>query len=198
MRRSLMMGLSLAGAVLLGVSCSEKSSEHDAHDAGSASVTPRPFKDVKHAIAVVHSTEGNTARGVVRFTQLGGNAVQVVAEIEGLKPNAKHGFHIHQYGDCSRSDGKSAGGHYDPATVGHHGKPDSEKHHAGDMGNLESDKDGKAHYEKTLKGISIAGTLNPILGRGVIVHASEDVFEQPTGNAGARIGCGVIGVANSK
>jgi superoxide dismutase, Cu-Zn family len=30
----------------------------------------------------------------------------------------------------------------------------------------------------------------------VIVHAKPDDFGQPVGNAGARIGCGVIGIAN--
>ena len=47
-----------------------------------------------------------------------------------------------------------------------------------------------------MHGVTIAGSVNPLLGRGVIVHAApDDLVSQPTGNAGARIGCGVIGVA---
>ncbi|MEW6160540.1 MAG: superoxide dismutase family protein [Verrucomicrobiota bacterium] len=48
-----------------------------------------------------------------------------------------------------------------------------------------------------MKNISIAGTKNPIIGRSVIVHAKPDDGGQPVGNAGARIACGVIGIANT-
>jgi Cu-Zn family superoxide dismutase len=121
--------------------------------------------------------------------------VKVIADLEGLAAGQKHAFHIHQYGDCTASDGMSAGGHYNPE--GHqHGLPDSEKRHAGDLGNIQADSEGKAHYEITASNISIQGQKNPILGRGVIVHAKPDDGGQPVGNAGARIACGVIGVAN--
>jgi len=120
---------------------------------------------------------------------------QVVADIEGLNPGQKHAFHIHQFGDCTSSDGMSAGGHYNPE--GHqHGLPEKEMRHAGDLGNLTADNDGKAHYEITVSNISVAGMKNPIIGRGVIVHAKVDDGSQPVGNAGGRIACGVIGVAN--
>ena len=58
------------------------------------------------------------------------------------------------------------------------------------------DDQGKAHYELTVSNVSIAGTKNPIIGRGVIVHAKIDDGSQPVGNAGGRIACGVIGFAN--
>jgi len=149
---------------------------------------------VKQAVAVIHETAGNKCHGTVRFTQDGEN-VKVVAMIEGLNPGQKHAFHIHQFGDCSSADGMSAGGHYNPE--GHpHALPDKEMRHAGDLGNLEADADGKAHLEVTVSNISIAGVKNPIIGRGVIVHAKVDDGGQPVGNAGARIGCGVIGIAN--
>ena len=148
-----------------------------------------------HAVAVVSSTSGQHCHGVVHFTQEG-DSVKVVADIEGLTPGQKHAFHIHQYGDCSSPDAMSAGGHYNPE--GHqHGLPDSEKRHAGDLGNLQADNDGKAHYEITVNNISIQGSKNPIVGHAVIVHAKTDDGGQPVGNAGARIGCGVIGLANA-
>ena len=146
------------------------------------------------AVAVLHPTAGQQCHGVVLFTQ-DGDSVKVVAELEGLNPNQKHAFHIHQFGDCSSPDGMSAGGHYNPE--GHqHGLPSTESRHAGDLGNVEADGQGKAHYEITVNNISIAGPKNPIVGRAVIVHAKPDDGGQPVGNAGARIGCGVIGVAN--
>jgi len=149
---------------------------------------------LKQAVAVLHATANNKCQGIVRFTQEG-DSVKVVADLEGLNPGQKHAFHIHQYGDCSGSDGMSAGGHYNPE--GHqHGLPDAPSHHAGDLGNVQADNDGKAHYEITVSGITIGGAKNPIIGRGVIVHAKVDDGGQPVGNAGARIACGVIGVAN--
>jgi Cu-Zn family superoxide dismutase len=149
---------------------------------------------VHAAVAVLHPTAGQKCHGVVRFTQEG-DSVKVVADIEGLSPGQKHAFHIHQYGDCSGPDGMSAGGHYNPE--GHqHGLPESENRHAGDLGNAQADSDGKAHYEITVNNVSIMGEKNPILGRAVIVHAKTDDGSQPTGNAGGRIACGVIGVAN--
>ena len=148
----------------------------------------------KQAVAVLHPTAGQHCHGVVRFTQ-DGDSVKVVADLEGLTPGQKHAFHIHQYGDCSSSDGMSAGGHYNPE--GHqHGLPDTDNRHAGDLGNVPADDQGKAHYELTVNNLSIMGAKNPIIGRGVIVHAKVDDGGQPVGNAGARIACGVIGIAN--
>src|SRR5215475_13621448 len=79
---------------------------------------------VQKAIAVLHPTAGQQCRGVVRFTQEG-DSVKVAADLEGLTPNQKHAFHIHQYGDCSSTDGMSAGGHYNPEAH-QHGLPESE------------------------------------------------------------------------
>ena len=76
----------------------------------------------------------------------------------------------------------------------HHGMPSDALKHTGDMGNIEADTSGKAHYEIMLEGVSINGFRAPILGRGVIVHANPDDFSQPVGNAGGRISCGAIGI----
>jgi Cu-Zn family superoxide dismutase len=145
------------------------------------------------AVAVLSPTAGQHCHGVVRFTQEG-DSVKVVADLEGLNPGQKHAFHIHQFGDCSAPDGMSAGGHYNPE--GHkHGLPDTEERHAGDLGNVQADDQGKAHYEITVNNISINGSKNPIIGHAVIVHAKIDDGSQPVGNAGGRIACGVIGIA---
>jgi superoxide dismutase, Cu-Zn family len=79
-----------------------------------------------------------------------------------------------------------------------HGLPDKENRHAGDFGNLESDQNGNADFKLTVDNISLAGRLNPIIGRGLVVHAKPDDGSQPTGNAGDRIAVGVIGVKNPK
>ncbi len=151
---------------------------------------------IDRAVAVLHPTASNKANGVIHFTRQG-DAVRVQAQFAGLTPNGKHGFHIHEFGDCTADNGTSAGGHYNPE--GHdHALPESAMRHAGDLGNLEADAKGNASLDITVSNITIAGTHNPILGRGVIVHANADDGGQPVGNAGARIACGVIGVARGE
>lgn len=150
------------------------------------------------AVAVVQPTAGSTANGVVRFEQTGDSAVKVTADLKGLPPSKTLGFHIHEFGDLSAPDGMSAGGHYNPEGHSHAG-PDAPQHHAGDLGNIESDAQGNAHKEVTVQGISVSGPQNPIVGRSVIVHAKEDDLKsQPAGNAGPRIGGGVIGIASTQ
>ena len=150
---------------------------------------------VGSAVAVLHSKSGSTCHGTVRFAQEG-DAVKVVADIEGLTPGQKHAFHIHEFGDISSTDGLSAGGHYNPEKH-QHGLPVNESRHAGDLGNVQADDAGKAHYEITVNNVSIAGEKNPIIGRSVVVHAKMDDGGQPVGNAGGRIACGVIGIAKA-
>jgi superoxide dismutase, Cu-Zn family len=143
----------------------------------------------KVAVCEIAPTTRGTAKGTVTFTQTG-DKVKVVADITGLTPGQKHGFHIHE-GTEVGDDGMKAGGHYNPETH-EHGLPDKPMRHAGDLGNLEADKDGKAHLELTVDTITIDGPKNPIVGHAVIVHARPDDGGQPVGNAGARIGGGVI------
>ncbi len=154
----------------------------------------RPMMITK-AVAVLHPTQGNSVEGIVQFIQTP-NGVRVIADVSGLTPG-KHGFHIHQYGDCSSPDAKSAGGHFNP-THQPHGAPDAPKHHIGDLGNLEADDNGKAHLDRVFPFLRLAGPTG-IIGRAVIIHSGEDdLTSQPTGNAGKRVACGVIGIAKSQ
>ncbi len=67
--------------------------------------------------------------------------------------------------------------------------------HEGDMGNIEADESGNARLEYVDKTMSFDGD-DSIIGRSIIVHENEDDLKtQPTGNAGARLACGVIGIA---
>jgi len=148
---------------------------------------------VSQAVTVMHPTQGNSVQGVVTFTKVD-NGIRIVADISGLTPG-KHGFHIHQYGDCRAADGTSAGGHFNPHNVPHAGPNDTPRH-VGDLGNLEADQNGNAHYDRVDQVVAFSGE-NDIIGRGVIIHAGEDdLTSQPTGAAGPRVACGVIGVAN--
>ncbi len=148
--------------------------------------------EVTKAVAVLQPTDGNKVRGTVTFTQIGAN-VKVVAQVEGLTPG-KHGFHIHEFGDCSSKDGAAAGGHFNPANS-QHGAPDASPRHAGDMGNIEANQEGVARLEYNDPIMKMNGA-GAIIGHGMIVHANpDDMKTQPTGNAGGRLACGVIGVA---
>jgi Cu-Zn family superoxide dismutase len=142
------------------------------------------------ATATLEPTRGNTAAGTVTFQQ-DGDKVLVTANVSGLKPNQEHGFHAHEKGDCSSGDGMSTAGHFNPNGKAH-GKPDAE-HHAGDMPALKSDANGNAQASFTLSGVTVGSGTTDLVGRGLIVHAAPDDYTtQPTGNAGARIACGVI------
>jgi Cu-Zn family superoxide dismutase len=153
--------------------------------------------DATELVAVLSPTEGNQTTGVVTFKPVEKGRVEIEAKLTGLPPNSKHAIHIHQYGDLTSKDGKSAGDHYNP--MHHpHALPDKENRHAGDFGNLESDENGNANFKLTVDNISLAGRLSPIIGRGVVVHAKLDDGSQPSGNAGDRIAVGVIGVRNPK
>ena len=142
------------------------------------------------AIADMQPTEGNEVSGTVHFEQTGeGLVVQV--DLTGLPPSSQHGFHVHETGDCSAPDASSAGDHYNPE--GHaHALPNGEARHAGDMGNVEADENGEVHHRMVIDTMSVDGEQPSVVGRAVIVHANPDDGGQPTGNAGARIACGVV------
>jgi Cu-Zn family superoxide dismutase len=149
-------------------------------------------QDVTKATATLESKSNSKVTGTVTFTKVG-DEVQVVADIQNLTPG-KHGFHIHEKGDCSAADASSAGGHFNP-THQHHGGPDTPEHHMGDLGNITADASGKAHLDWKGK-LSLSGA-DSIIGKSIVVHEkADDLKTDPAGNSGARIGCGVINAAN--
>ena len=74
---------------------------------------------IEKAVCVIYPTAGNKVTGVVTFTKVEGG-IKIVADLQGLTPG-KHGFHIHEFGDCTSADGTSAGGHFNPSGVSHGG-----------------------------------------------------------------------------
>lgn len=127
--------------------------------------------------------------GMIHFTKEG-NQIHVEGEITGLKPG-KHGFHVHEKGDLSdKETGKSAGGHFNP-TDKPHGRPTDSERHVGDLGNIEANADGVAKVDIVDEVIQLNGE-NSIIGRSIVVHAGEDQFTQPSGDAGDRVAFGDI------
>ena len=141
----------------------------------------------KEAVGLIFPVNNSKVTGWIHFQSTEDKKVIVKAEVSGLNPNQKHGFHIHQYGDC-RENGKNVGDHFNPYKA-KHGAPHNKEKHLGDLGNLKSNKDGLAFYQKTMK-----IWVKKLLGRSVIVHSgTDDLKSQPSGNSGTYIGCGVIG-----
>jgi superoxide dismutase, Cu-Zn family len=182
-------GLALAAIVVNNLVTSDASGQ-----AAPAAAPAKTSTEVTKAIAVVHPLGDSKVAGKVVFTKVDGG-VEIVAELSGLTPG-EHGFHVHEFGDCSMADGKCAGGHFNPEGKDH-GKPDAAVRHVGDFGNVKAGADGKASYKRVDKLITFSGP-HSIIGRAIIIHAAPDDFSQPVGNAGARIGCGVIGIADPK
>lgn len=144
------------------------------------------------AAATLAPTAGNEARGTVLFRQEDG-AVAVQVDIVGLEPSSRHGFHVHEKGDCTAPDGSSAGGHYSPDGNAH-ALPQQDKRHAGDMGNLVADARGEVHTTLRFQRFSVSDEA-PVLHRAVVLHEGADQGTQPSGDAGSRIACGVITTA---
>lgn len=143
------------------------------------------------ATAQLQPTKGNKTFGEATFEQKG-DKVHIVVYVQGLKPGQEHGFHIHEAGDCSSGDGMSTKGHFDPFGKPH-GHPQSSERHAGDLPSLRADKSGRAKIDVEVDIISVTSGPASVVGRGLIVHADPDDYKtQPTGNAGARLACGVI------
>jgi len=133
--------------------------------------------------------------GIVRFYAVSSVGILVNAEIFGLPDNERafmsnavnarplsyfYGMHIHQFGDC-RPPFDQTGTHYNPD-----GTPHPE--HAGDMPPLLSSNGYAwlAFYDARL-------SIDEIVDKSIIIHAGRDDFtSQPAGDAGDKIGCGVI------
>lgn len=126
-----------------------------------------------------------------------GTGVHIVADVAGVDTDGKHGIHVHENGMCDH-EGEggqhftSAGSHFNPAGV-EHACPPTDPRHAGDLGNIEV-TGGIGHLELSVPNL----TANQLNGKALILHAGEDDCKtQPTGNAGDRLACGVVGGAGT-
>ncbi|HHV96038.1 MAG TPA: superoxide dismutase family protein [Clostridiaceae bacterium] len=138
-------------------------------------------------------------RGVVIFKSVPGGT-EVYVEVSGLPqykpaqndapPVGPHGFHIHEFGNCTVSDPAdpftAAGGHWNPKEQPH-------GNHAGDFPVLFSN-DGYARMSFYTNKF----TVQDVIGKAVIIHENPDDYRsQPAGAAGKRLGCGVIKWCNN-
>jgi Cu-Zn family superoxide dismutase len=178
--------LCVVGVPLMVVGCAKQEEAPAPAPVAEQPAAPPPMT----AVAVLQPRGDLTFTGSVSFTQVG-DTVTIAGHVEGVAPG-KHGFHLHELGDCSAEDFTSTGGHFNP-TDAPHGGPDDRVRHAGDFGNIEVGEDGVGHVELTSEMITVADGPNTVVGRAIILHEGEDDLEsQPTGAAGGRIACGVV------
>lgn len=146
-----------------------------------------------YAIAVFQ----DSIKGTVLFSEEK-DRIRIDVNISGLKPNALHGFHVHEAGDLTDKC-TSMCSHFNPFHCTH-GGPDMKIRHVGDLGNLHTNSKGESKYTFYDSMIKLRGTKSNIIGRGLIIHEDEDDCGMgsnqeslKTGNAGKRIACAVIG-----
>lgn len=146
------------------------------------------------AEAVLSGTKPDTTlTGTARFTEENGRVKMTLDITVPKKANQSVAVHIHEHGSCGEM-GNEAHGHWNPTNV-KHGKWGEGEFHRGDIGNVSLDAEGKGTMEldTDLWSISDTDSTKNILNKAIIVHGGTDDFKsQPTGNAGTRIGCGVI------
>ncbi|MFT3761552.1 MAG: superoxide dismutase family protein [Pseudoxanthomonas sp.] len=185
-------GAAIATAVLLAA-CSTSAPRDDR--AAPAAAAPAAVSTASEATVNLASASASLVSGKLTLMPMG-DGVHIMGTIGGLAPGSIHGFHVHETGDCSAVDASSAGGHFNP-TGSAHGRAGSTPHHAGDIDNIVAGDDGVAQVNVHLMGVTLGGgAANDIAGKAFIVHAAPDDYaSQPAGNAGARVACGVIQVA---
>lgn len=138
--------------------------------------TSNGSEDLTGLMTIHHSDKGMTIGG----------------EISGLEPG-EHALHVHQFGNCWEEDGTGTGGHFNPNGT-KHGKRGESEYHDGDIGNIIADDNGVANFIFLDKNLDL-DWLQSIVGRGIIIHAgADDYTSQPSGAAGPRVACGVIGI----
>lgn len=165
-----------------------------ASDAGRSNTVASAAARPASAVVRLEAKSGSQVAGELHLLAEAAG-VRLRGKISGLDAGSEHAFHIHEKGDCSAADGSSAGGHFNP-TAQPHGRSAHGVHHLGDQDNLRANAEGVAEVNAFFPGVSLGdGAAGDALGKAVIIHAgADDYHSQPTGNAGGRIACGVIGV----
>lgn len=199
MRSAILVVAAVATVSTLAVSgCGRKeSTEEVPATTASTQEATTPPADTQAADGTAHRVnllpaQGGQVSGALDLVA-GEGAVTLTGLVTGLKPESEHGFHVHEKGDCTSADFKSAGEHFNP-TSEPHGNPSTPPHHLGDIPNIKANAEGKADINVRLEGATLGDKgPNDIVGKAVVVHDKVDDYKtQPAGDSGDRIACGAI------
>lgn len=129
------------------------------------------------AIANLAASSGTLVSGRV-FLRPAEGGVRITGTVGGLTRNGAHGLQVHERGDCSAVDARSAGNYFDPTGRGPAGG-----------GRIVADIEGVSNVDLLVPGVVLGGgARNDIAGRALVVLGST------MGATGARVACGVIQV----
>jgi Cu-Zn family superoxide dismutase len=186
--------IALAFSVVFVTSCKETKSETDEAliDTEIEQVVEVTSTEKSLTISLSPKSDSNV-EGTINFVEKNG-MVTMVGTVTGLE-EGEHAIHIHEKADCSSADGKSSGGHWNPTGQPHGAWGDATGYHKGDIGNFKTNATGVATLTKTTDEwcIGCGDDTKDILGKAVIVHIGvDDLTSQPSGAAGARVGCAGI------
>ena len=198
MKRIATLGLLLAGIA----ACAPDAAEEATPAADATATVPAATMDTAMAPGTAGAAGAGQATAMMRDStgaELGRvtltetpQGIQVSGQLRGV-PAGEHGFHIHTTGSCEPTF-EAAGGHWNP-TNAQHGFEVQGGPHFGDMRNITVGADGSITAQGTTAGGTLQGQ-NGLLdadGAAVMIHANPDDYKsQPSGDAGARVACGVV------
>ncbi|KAJ8336648.1 hypothetical protein SKAU_G00378680 [Synaphobranchus kaupii] len=147
-------------------------------------------QDLGAAVAMMGGA--GPVQGVVRFVQVTEDRCLIDGTIDGLEAGP-HGLHVHELGDLTR-DCLSCGDHFNPYGK-QHGAPRDSERHAGDLGNIVAEANGRASFRLEDSQLKVWD----IIGRSLVVDSGEDdlgrgghPLSKQSGNSGERLACGII------
>jgi Cu-Zn family superoxide dismutase len=185
--------IALAFILVFSISCKDEKKEiNDVEDKEIQDIVKENSKEKKISIMLSPKSDSNV-EGTINFTEKNG-LVTMTGTVTGLE-EGEHAIHIHEKADCSSADGKSSGGHWNPTAQPHGAWGDATGYHKGDIGNFTTSASGRATVTKTTDQwcIGCGDDTKDILGKAIIVHIGvDDLKSQPSGAAGARVGCAGI------
>ena len=185
-----LFAVSLASSALVIAACSSSGKQTEAAPADTAAAASTPAAAPAHmhkAKADLEAKSGSKIKGTVMFEETT-DGLKVSYDMSGLKAGKDHGFHVHEKGDCSSKDGKSAGPHYMKVADSPGTSKENPAKYAGDLPMIKADAKGMAKGEFVVKGLSV-DQENPIKDRAIMVHGGPDDVKKPSA---PRVACGVI------
>ncbi len=139
------------------------------------------------ATAKLEPKSGSKVVGTIHFEETAAG-LKVTYDVSGLNKNAKHGLHVHEKGDCSGKDGKTAGTHFAEIAPTGGTSIDTPAKYAGDLPQIETNAKGVAKGSFEVASVSL-NKEHAITGLAIIVHGGPD---DPTKKSAHRVACGVI------